>query len=91
MYRDGRVVVTGHCLTRATTMGTARPRCSSALMRHGSRGHPTAASRHTDGRGAPAAADSARLVAGVKDAFLGVDVRPTFFCVEVEPRHTQLA
>jgi len=91
MYRDGRVVVAGHCMTHAATMGTVRPGCSSTLTMHGSRVHPTAAGRHADRRGASAAADSACLVAGAKDAFIGVDVWPTFACVDVEPRHTQLA
>ena len=91
MYRDGRVVVAGHCGTRAATTGTARPRCRSVLTMNGSRVHPTAAGRHADGRGAPAAADAAGLVAGAKDAFVGVDVWPTFACVDVEPKHTQLA
>ena len=90
MYRDGRVVVAGHCGTRATTTGTARPRCRSVLTMNRSRVHPTATGRHADGRGGPAAADAAGLVAGAKDAFVGVDVWPTFASVDVEARHTQL-
>jgi hypothetical protein len=85
MYWDWRVVV------GTATMPTARPGWPLALTRQGRRVHTNAGGRHTDERGGPATADSSLLVAGMKDAFVLVDVWVTKDCIEVEASHPEVA